>query len=393
MNSSRFVLFFAALFLSPFVVSANTETKPVRMVLGFDNELTIGAHLPAFPYDGRQGESIGTIRDIGEGRAEVIFKAENTVVPPLYMFPPAKFARVEIFPNDMIGWIDFCTGEAELDFDARFVPRLFNATMADLTVVTALTTGKSVGQFKELQGHELDQVGDIHLVGVAEVPKTDGNLVNWLLQLPTDAATDMNAHLDFPQGTFNCPGQQPSPMQVAKLTIGEKGKLRISRWPTFRYDPIGANVRGQVSWVAGSVAHVSFPPEELNIPPLKILGSKVPGGIGVMIETQSLQGTIDMCTGEANLAFDAVFTPYLFGRIWETGISVVTDLTTATSQGYFREVVGELFNEWGDGKLVGVAQVPVTDDELINQFLRLPTDAVAELPSHIDIEGAEEICQ
>lgn len=368
------------------------DSKPVRMVLGFDNELTIGGHLPAFAYDGRKGISIGTMTDMGNGLARVVFPAEDTVVPPLYMFPPLTFARVEIIPNDLVGWIDFCSGAAELNFDARFVPRLFDATMADLTVVTALTTAESAGEFKVLQGSPLDRLGDIQLVGVARVPVTDDGFVNWLLQLPTDAATDMKAHWDFPQGRFVCPGEQPVVAQRSKLTIGEEGRLRISRWPTFRYDPLGANVVGRVNWVADTVAHVSFPADQLHIAPLKLLGSKVPSGIGVIIETNSLQGTIDICSGEANLAFDAVFTPYLFGRIWDTGISVVTDLTTNESSGFFREVQGEPIDDWGDGRLVGVAQVPLTDDEFINRFLRLPTDAVAELPAHIDIEGGREIC-
>lgn len=387
----RLAIIVISLWMAP-TLAAVGDNKPVKMVLGFDNELTIGAHLPTFAYDGRQGESIGTMTDLGNGIAEVVFPAADTVVPPLYMFPPLTFARVEIFPNDLVGTIDFCNGEAALDFDARFIPRLFSAAMADLTVVTELTTAISVGEFKTLEGGPLDGLGDIHLVGVAQVPRTEDNFVNWLLQLPTDAATDMKAHWDFPEGRFACPGAQPAVTERAKLSIGQQGRLRISRWPTFRYDPFGANVVGTVNWVAGTLAHVTFPPEELAIPPLKLLGNKVPGGIGVIIETQSLEGTIDICSGEANLAFDAVFTPYLFGRVWDTGISVITALTTGYSAGYFREVEGEVFDQWGDGRLVGVAQVPRTDDDFINNFLRLPTDAVAELPAHIDIEGEEAFC-
>lgn len=387
-----FALFSFVLFvlLNPAAYAA--RTKPVRMVLGFDNELTIGKHLPAFAYDGREGQSLGVMENLGNGVARVLFRAADTQVPPLYMFPPATFARVEITPNDLVGEIDFCSGEARLSFDARFVPRLFNAIMADLTVVTELTTGESAGEFRTLQGGPLDLLGNIHLVGVARVPKTGDLFVNWLLQLPTDAATDMNAHWDFPDGIFPCPGAQPVVAAKARLAIGKEGRLQVSRWPRFRYDPMGANVTATVNWLAGTQAHVSFPAEELNIPPLKLLGNQVPGGIGVIIEPRALEGVIDICSGEANLDFDAVFTPYLFGRIWDTGIEVVTALTTGKSAGYFQEVEGTPLDQWGDGKLVGVAQVPLTDDDFINRFLRLPTDAVAELPSHIDIEGGWELC-
>ena len=155
--------------------------KPVRMKLGYANELTIGSHLPAFPYDGRQGISIGSMSDEGDGLASVYFSAENTLVPPLLMFPPLTFARVEIYPNDLVGWIDFCLGEAELDFDARFVPMVFGVAMPELSVITGLTTGFSAGQAKELMGSAMNNFGDINLVGVAEVPKTNDPLVDWLL--------------------------------------------------------------------------------------------------------------------------------------------------------------------------------------------------------------------
>ena len=387
----RHLIFFLLLFL-PFTSVFGSNEKPVRMKLGYANELTIGTHLPAFPYDGRAGISMGTIADEGNGLASVYFSAENTVVPPLLMFPPFSFARVEIYPNDLVGWIDFCSGEAELDFDARFVPMVFGIAMPELSVVTGLTTGISTGQSKQLEGVPMNGFGDINLVGVAQVPKTDDPVVDWLLQLPNDAATDMLAHWDFPQGKFPCPtGNSDQPPSV-KLTIDPGAKLKISRWPTFKYDALGASVEAVVNWQSSSLVHVSFPADQINIPPLKLLGTKVPGGIGVLIETHGLQGTIDVCSGEVLLDFDATFTPYLFGRIWDTGVQVRTQLTTDNEQHGSPLLTASEIDEWGDGYLAGVAQVPMSEDDIINRFLRLPSEALAELPAHIDVTGIEADC-
>ena len=386
------IVFMFWVFSESTYANEKSEIRPVRLSLGLNNKLTIGNHLPVFNYDGRKGVSFGKIVAMENGRADIYFPAENTIVPPLLIVPPNRFARVEITPNDLVGWIDFCSGEAELDFDARFVPVIFGRQMADLSVITTLTTAISSGQATTLHGYPMNGLGDIQLVGVAEVPRTEDGLVNGLLRLPNDAATDMQAHLHFPEGRFACPGQQPVANAKAGLTIGQEGKLRISRWPTFRYDPEGANVTGSVDWIAGSIAHVTFPSEALTIPPLKIIGKKAPSGIGVLIETHSLSGTIDVCTGEINLAFEATFIPYVLGRVWEEGISIVTQLTTESSQGFFREEQGARLDKWGNAILVGVAKVPKTEDKILSSFLRLPTDAVAKLPAHIDIEDTEANC-
>ena len=57
-------------------------------------------------------------------------------------------------------------------------------------------------------GIRLDpSTGNLKLVGVAEVPKTDDLLVDGLLGLPTDAATDMDGTLSVEGGFPVCPGR------------------------------------------------------------------------------------------------------------------------------------------------------------------------------------------
>ena len=57
-----------------------------------------------------------------------------------------------------------------------------------------------------------------------------------------------------------------------------------------------------------------------------------------------------------------------------------TDLTTEESKGRLLQGKGERWtSSSGKARLVGVAEVPKTNDFLLNTFLQLPTNALAEL--------------
>lgn len=377
--------------LLPTAYALEGEEKTARLSIEYGSRLTIGA-LPEFPYDGRGGGTVGTVTDNGDGTGALHFPGDSAEVPPLVLLSGKDWGvRVEIEPNDLVGEVDFCTGEVNLSFDASFVPVMFSNRRTPLSVVTELTTNTSSGDFVTLEGDPLEPLGDLHLVGVARVPRTTDFLVNAVLSLPTDAATDMNAHLDFPQGRFPCPGETVPENPSLELSLGKQGRLNISTFPQFRYDAKGASGVGHIESVdENGVAEVYIPGENLDIPPLEILpGEK---GIGVAIETDQLAGTIDFCTGEVAMDFDATFTPYIFGIRWPTGISVVTALTTGVSEGFFTTVEGDPMDAYQDGFIVGVAQVPKTSDWFINWFLSLPTDAVAQLPFHIHVESDKPLC-
>ena len=65
-------------------------------------------------------------------------------------------------------------------------------------VRTVLTTGSTAGRFKRAMGHKLGPGNRARLVGVAQVPKVDDDLLlNLFLMLPTDALAIMSAEFEF----------------------------------------------------------------------------------------------------------------------------------------------------------------------------------------------------
>ena len=156
----------------------------------------------------------------------------------------------------------------------------------------------------------------------------------------------------------------------------------VPRFPPFAYDGQGSGGTGTALAASPGRYEVAFDGADLSIPPVRF----VPGVdvIRVEILTNGISGTVVPGTGTVDFAFDAVFQPVV-GTFRPSAISVVTDLTTATSSGYFRTVTGDPMDAWGDVHLVGVARVSKTGDLLVDWLLSLPTDAVADLRVHLDL--------
>jgi len=416
------------------------QTKPVRLTIGYnifhdgdawgtrdstltiwkDFEKPIGFIPLSFPYNDRGPGVKGTMTYIGDGKAELFFPEENITpesVPPLHMVSvlPDIPVQVDIKSKDLIGYVDFKTGEVRLSFDARFVPSVFGYEYPEMSVVTDLYTGVSrtkIAPEKEYAGRVLNARGDLRLAGVAQIPKAvsaekplDAEFVNALLSLPTDAVTEMEAHLDFPEGRF--PGS-PTPATGEMgvfMKVGKDAELSISTFPTFGYDGFGSYGIGTYTLSDdGKKALVEF--SEFNVPNLDLIPgwirflSEVPGlgFVRIEIETHSLGGSVDLETGQIDLAFDATFNPVVF-EIPFPGVAVVTNVTTETSKGLKHSATGERLDGWGDAVLAGVAVVPKLEPvsgegltiqqekEFENFLLSLPTDAVCVLPVHLDFVG------
>ena len=87
---------------------------------------------------------------------------------------------------------------------------------------------------------------------------------------------------------------------------------------------------------------------------------------------------MDVEKGTAELKLDALFL-FSIGTLYRAPpLKIETTLTTGISQGVSFRAEGQTLSN-GRGKLVGVASVPVTQDRLLNAFLRLPTEALAQL--------------
>jgi hypothetical protein len=360
--------------------------RDIRLSSHKNSVLSIGRDpVLEFPYDARGPGSPGTITYLGNGRARLVFLAEDMEVTHLEIVPGLPIG-VEIIPTDQIGFIDFCTGEVRFSFDSLFRPYFFNVRQEPMSVVTEQTTGTSSGLFRQVTGRPMDAKGDLRMVSVAMVPKTGDPVVDDTLGLPTDAVSELEMHLHFPQERFPCPGAPPPGVaREVHMAVGKEGLLSIAFLGSFAeypYDGDGSNGIATLGPVVSGRANVEF--AGFEIPPMQV----IPGSDEIRIEitAHKLSGSIDFCTGRMELDFDATFTPFV-GKDEMTSLSIVTTITTETSTGYSRSITGERLDRWGNAHLVGVAKVPVTDDFLINLLLGLPNDAVCQLPVHLDFLG------
>lgn len=386
--------------------------KEVRTTSSHDCSMEIGKGPGAsmhFPYDARgpgslgrmslecgrlelDGENLKACRGLQAalepGEAILFFDADDTVPSKFYLVDERVDVYINILPTDMIGTVNFCTGEVEYSFDALFEQVIFGEVQDTLSVVSVLTTGTVSGDYWTMTGRPLDEEDNLQLVSVAVTPPTGDPFTDLILDLPTDTVSQNESHLDFPQGRFPCPGDPPPGVaDEVQMTVGKEGQLSISLLGSFAeypYDGKGSNGVGTLGPVVDGRATVDF--SQIQIPPLQF----IPGldAIRVEIEPHGLSGEIDFCTGRIELDFDSTFTPFIGDRE-VTSLSVVTTITTDTSTGFSQTVTGERLDRWGDALLVGAAQVPLTDDPLTNLMLDLPNDAVCELPVHLHFHGGE----
>ncbi|KAL6757422.1 hypothetical protein V8C86DRAFT_1691158, partial [Haematococcus lacustris] len=96
-----------------------------------------------------------------------------------------------------------------------------------------------------------------------------------------------------------------------------------------------------------------------------------------------LQGTVDLATGQMELQFDANFV-FSAGPLYTAPPLVVrTLLTTEDTQGSFRKATGQRI-VGSIVKLVGTATVDKTGDLFLDNFLLLPTDALAIMSAELE---------
>ncbi|KAL2334592.1 hypothetical protein Fmac_015805 [Flemingia macrophylla] len=177
----------------------------------------------------------------------------------------------------------------------------------------------------------------------------------------------------------------------------EKGcKLGISRYPDFEYDAeggIGTGVGAKVSEnSANNDLPVSFDLETLYIPPLtssttKFLGLPLPPFFKIDIVPEAFQGSINQESGQVDLEFTAKFL-FSAGSLYKAPpLLVKTVLTSEESKGIVKSGRGKRLDKEGKCRLVGVATVDPIDDFLMNSFLSLPTECLADLKAIISISS------
>lgn len=362
------------------VAAASAAPEPdrpaMRLTLGDDGRIRIGKVGP-LPYDGRAGVVLAGAVDAGTGRLEVHAEPGDASLAPVKLVPRLPFVllAVDVEVHALDGEIDLCTGATRVDLDATLRPNFASHAQ---TQVSAELTGTA----------PMDAYGNVRMAASADAAATANPLVDAVLGLPGPVELDLPVHFDLPHGSpLRCPSTPPPPNAApARMVVLPGSRLLISRFPPFAYDGKGSGGTGTALEVSPGRYEVAFDGADLSIPPVRF----IPGidAIRVEILTNGISGTVDTGTGDVDFAFDAVFQPVV-GTFRPSAISVVTDLTTGTSSGYFQTLTGDPMDRWGDVHLVGIAKVPKTGDLLVDWLLSLPTDAVADLRVHLDLPASQ----
>lgn len=243
------------------------------------------------------------------------------------------------------------------------------------------------------------------------IPRLPSHLAaNVFFDLPTNQANfTFKARFDFPQGWpgSRCLVEERQPDKIY-FSVG-RSKLGIgTALPPFLFDPaIGhhnAGGVGTIGPVQDGKASFRINVSDVYIAPLEIFPSMFNLSINIPIIrvninlNQALTGSINFCSGQLEMIFNASFVPVSLNET-SPALPVVTTLTTETSTGYKHTRNGTRFDQWGDGKVVGVSKVPKSSSVFENLLLSLPTDAITEMPAHFSIgclgwgKARDEFCK
>ncbi|GLT54795.1 hypothetical protein SLA2020_279630 [Shorea laevis] len=174
-------------------------------------------------------------------------------------------------------------------------------------------------------------------------------------------------------------------------------KLGISRYPDFEYEAVGGIGSGSGTKVPDGELNdeiaVSFDIKTLYIPPLssattRFLGLPLPPFLKIEIAPELFQGSIHRESGKIDLEFMAKFW-FSVGTLYRAPpLLVKTVLTSEESKGSIRSGRGKRLDKEGKCRLVGVATVDPIDDFLMNTFLGLPTECLANLNAVISLSNS-----
>ncbi|WP_225866194.1 hypothetical protein [Prochlorococcus marinus] len=165
--------------------------------------LTIGS-FPPFLYDSRGGGGIARITFLGDKRlVSLKFDPYEFSIPSLN-WRTSKFLGLPIPPgleinmvlDKLEGTIDRDSGEVLLDFEARFILKIFNFwEFPKLIVSTSLSTGHVVSNLHDIKGQPLNNEEISRLVGVAVIPPTGNMFLDRFLGLPNEAMASLECEI------------------------------------------------------------------------------------------------------------------------------------------------------------------------------------------------------
>tara|TARA_B100000945_G_scaffold98409_1_gene77081 strand:+ start:418 stop:957 length:540 start_codon:yes stop_codon:yes gene_type:complete len=175
-------------------------------------------------------------------------------------------------------------------------------------------------------------------------------------------------------------------MQLKSL---EGCRLRIGSYPPFIYNAYGGGGNASLlSCEKDNLLHISFSSKTFSIPPLtskttKFLSLPLPPGLKIEMSMDQLEGTIDKTSGEVLLKFESKFLFRIGAMLKFPNLIVKTSLTTGKIKGKLHEGEGHVLQNNGMTKLVGISIIPRTGNKILDTFLDLPNEALAELKCEI----------
>ncbi|XXG76043.1 hypothetical protein AAC387_Pa08g0479 [Persea americana] len=209
----------------------------------------------------------------------------------------------------------------------------------------------------------------------------------------THIITSSSTYNQYSQEPLTTTSQDPKKIGIYNVKFQTLGgcKLGISRYPNFDYNAQGGSgtATGTKNAATDEIS-VSFDLQTLCIPPLlsattRFLGLPLPPFLKIEIVPELFQGVINERTGQVDLEFKSKFL-FSVGNIYRAPpLFVATVLTSEESRGAMKAEAGERLDGVGKCRLVGVATVDPIDDVLMNSFLGLPTECLADLNANISI--------
>ena len=166
-------------------------------------------------------------------------------------------------------------------------------------------------------------------------------------------------------------------------------RLTIGSYPPFTYNAYGGGGKATLLPIQkNNLLHVSFASKTFSIPPLtsrttKFLSLPLPPGLKIEMSMDKLEGTIDKISGEVLLKFKSKFLFSIGGTLKFPELIVNTLLTTGKVKGKLHEAEGKVLQSNYKTKLVGISTIPITANKILDTFLGLPNEALAELQCEI----------
>ena len=166
-------------------------------------------------------------------------------------------------------------------------------------------------------------------------------------------------------------------------------RLIIGSYPPFSYNAYGGGGKGKLlPSKKNNIVCLCFSSQSFSIPPLtskttKFLSLPLPPGLKIKMSMDKLEGTFDMNSGEGLFEFESKFIFSIGDMIQFPNLIIKSLLQTGKVKSTLHEAKGLVRQRNGKTKLVGIATIPRTGNKILDIFLDLPNESLAELNCEI----------